>query len=79
VPLRRFLNSDSRAFGPDDLKAMTTAFDSALTKLGLNDRADPLVEVVGRRIVRAALDGERDPVRLCEYACSFNDDATKAG
>jgi hypothetical protein len=48
------------------MAVMNTAFSAALTKLGLKDRHDPLVEIVGRRIVQAVLDGERDPARLAE-------------
>jgi hypothetical protein len=57
---------DNRAFGPDDLDAMAKAFSAALNKLSLSDRKDPMVEMVARRIVRAALQGERDPRRLCD-------------
>jgi hypothetical protein len=32
------------------------------------DLKDPLTEIVARRIVRAALAGERDPERLCQIA-----------
>jgi hypothetical protein len=67
VPIRPFLGSEG-AFGPDDLKAMGEAFSSALARLGLYDKSDPSVELVARSIVRAALDGERDPARLCEIA-----------
>jgi hypothetical protein len=65
MPIRQFLGRDA-AFGPDDLKAMGDAFSAALHKLGLHDRRDPLVETVARRIVRAAMAGERDPFRLTE-------------
>src|SRR5258705_8295065 len=30
-----------RAFGPEDIKVMSTAFEGALNALGLMDRADP--------------------------------------
>jgi len=65
MPIRSFLgNKDS--FTPDDLKVIGEAFSAALTKLGLNDRNDALVEQVARRIIRAALAGERDLIRLAE-------------
>jgi hypothetical protein len=79
MPILRFLDSNS-VFGPDDLRAMTAAFDSALTKLGLKDRTDPATELVAKRIIALAKRGERDPVKLCEGALSFlNDDAAEAG
>jgi hypothetical protein len=65
VPIRPYLD-DPRAFGPNDLNAMGQALTDALTKLGLNDRSDAMVEIVARRIIRAALDGERDPIKLSE-------------
>jgi hypothetical protein len=65
VPIRQFLG-DKRAFGPEDLDAMGKAFSAALNKLGLTANKEPMVEMVARRIVRAALAGERDPIRLTE-------------
>jgi hypothetical protein len=65
MPIRQFLGAGD-VLQPDDLAVMNTAYSAALTKLGLTDRSDPLVEIVGRRIVDAVLDGERDPTRLTE-------------
>lgn len=72
VPIRQYLD-DKRSFGPDDLKVMGDALTAALAKLGLNDRSDPLVEMVARRIIRAALDGERDLIRLSEIGAGGRD------
>jgi hypothetical protein len=65
MPIRQLLETGD-ALQPDDLTIMNAAYSAALTKLGLTDRQDPLVEIVGRRIVRAVLDGERDPITLTE-------------
>lgn len=65
MPIRHFLG-DTRAFGPEDLDAMGKAFSAALNKLGLSTNKDPMVEMVARRIIRAALAGERDPIKLTE-------------
>lgn len=80
MPIRRLLNSDPGAFGPDDLTAMTTALSEALRRLGLYDKKDdPLADLVARAIVRAALDGERDPARLVECAVrALDNSAAKA-
>jgi hypothetical protein len=67
MPIRQFLGNDA-AFGPEDLQVMSAAFSAALAKLKLSVTRDPLVEMVARRIIRAALSGERDPERLCELA-----------
>jgi hypothetical protein len=66
MPISRFL--DGGAFGPDDVKVMTNAFDDALRELKLTDRADPLTEMVAQEIVEAARLGERDPVKLRDVA-----------
>ena len=52
------------AFGPEDIKVMSTAFDGALNALGLMDRADPLNELVAKKIIEIAKTGERNPRRL---------------
>jgi hypothetical protein len=65
MSIRQFLGT-GEALQPGDLTIMNAAFSAALTKLGLTDRRDPMVEIVGRRIVHAVLDGERDPTRLTE-------------
>jgi len=45
---------------------MGKAFAAALAKLGLHDLKDPMTEIVARRIIRAALAGERNPITLTE-------------
>ena len=57
-----------RAFGPEDIKVMSTAFDGALNALGLMDRADPLNELVAKKVIEIAKTGERNPSRLRDRA-----------
>jgi hypothetical protein len=57
-----------RAFGPEDIKVMSTAFEGALNALGLMDRVDPLNELVAKKIIEIAKTGERNPVRLRDRA-----------
>jgi hypothetical protein len=57
---------DNRAFGPEHLNAIETAFSAALNKLGLHDLKDPMTEMIARRIIQAAFRGERDPIKLRE-------------
>ena len=65
MPIREYLGTDS-SFGPDDLKEIGEAFSAALTKLGLQDRSDPMVEIVARRVIRAVMAGERNRAKLIE-------------
>jgi hypothetical protein len=74
MPIRRFLGNDA-VFDPDDLQVMGQAFSEALAKLGLYDRNDALVEEVARRIIRAALNGERNLIRLAEIGAGGRDPA----
>ena len=65
MPIRQYLGADG-SFAPEDLNGIGEAFSAALNKLGLNDRSDPMVERVARRIIRAAMAGERNPAKLIE-------------
>ena len=65
MPIRSFLG-DNRAFGPQHIDAMGKAYTAALAKLGLNDLKDPVTEIVARRIITAALAGERNVITLTE-------------
>jgi len=65
VPVRQFLD-DKGSFGAEDLDVLGKAFTAALGKLGLHDLKDPMTEIVARRIIRRALSGERDPIKLTE-------------
>ena len=65
MPIRQFLGRDA-AFQPEDLKAIGDAFSAALSKLDLRGLKDPMTEIVALRIIRAAMAGERDPIRLSE-------------
>ena len=63
----RFAHIDgdgARAFGPDDLAAMSEAFTQVLRALRLNDRVDGLTDVIAQQIIALAIRGERDPIRL---------------
>ena len=64
MPINRALQG--RVFSPDELQVLTTAFEQALRELRLVDRSDPATEMVAKKIIELADEGERDPVRLRE-------------
>jgi len=66
MPIHRLLKN--HAFGPDEITILTSAFDDALRRLRLADRADPATEVVAKKIIELAKEGERDPERLRKRA-----------
>jgi hypothetical protein len=56
------------AFGPEEIARMTTAYEEALRVVGLTARADPMTEILAKKIVEIAQTGERDPARICAGA-----------
>ncbi len=64
MPINRALQG--RVFSPDELQVLTTAFEETLRELRLVDRSDPATEMVAKKIIELADEGERDPVRLRE-------------
>ncbi len=56
-------HSGSSSFGPDELKAIGIAFDHAVRRVRMGDRAD-----IARTVIALAITGERNPRRLCEAA-----------
>ena len=59
---------EEAVFPPEDIAAMTTAYDAALQLLRLTGRADPVTEIVAKKIIEIARSGERDPAKICARA-----------
>jgi hypothetical protein len=58
----------SGSFDPDEIEAMTAAYESALVDLGLLDRNDPLTDVIAKSIITVASTGERSPEKIKQRA-----------
>jgi len=56
------------SFGPEEIEAMTAAYEGALIDLNLVDRNDPLTELIAKAIVNITATGERDPNLITERA-----------
>jgi hypothetical protein len=56
------------SYGPDEIDAMTAAYEGALIDLRLSDRDDPITELIAKSIVNVTATGERDPVRIKQRA-----------
>ena len=54
------------AFGPEDIAAMSAAFEEALNRLNVADREAAMATLLAKKIVRLAKRGERNPTRLTE-------------
>ena len=66
MPIYRLLQNS--VFEPQQIAAMTTAFEAVCAELGLAEREDPLRDIVAKAIIKCAQTGEFDPVRLQECA-----------
>ena len=56
------------SFGPDEIEAMTVAYEGALIDLGVTNPDDPITELIAKSIVNVTVTGERDPVLIKERA-----------
>jgi hypothetical protein len=56
------------SFGPDEIEAMSAAYERALLGINLIDRNDALTEMIAASIVAVAATGESDPQILMERA-----------
>jgi hypothetical protein len=55
-------------FEPEAITVMTTAFEETLRTLGLVDHTGLATEIVAKKIIELAQQGERDPIRLRDRA-----------
>ena len=52
------------AFGPEQIKVMTEAYEATLKSLHLKAGTDPINEIIAKKIVNIAQTNERDPKRI---------------
>jgi hypothetical protein len=52
-------------FDQSAIHAMVAAFEACCRSLRLEDRADPMTEIVARQVIEVAGTGESDPQRIC--------------
>lgn len=56
------------AYTPDEMRAMTEAFDIALIVLRLSDKDDPITELLAKSIAAVVVTGERKPGEIAAKA-----------
>jgi hypothetical protein len=66
MPITPFL--DGYKPDPETIRVMGVAFEMVRAALRLNDRNDVAVEIIAKRIIDLAKEGERNPDLLCERA-----------
>jgi hypothetical protein len=63
MPIRSLIKNDV-AFSPDEVAILIAVFEETLKELELVDREDPVTQLVAKRIIELAKQGERDPKQL---------------
>ena len=66
MPINRLL--EGGVFGPEDIKVLNEAYESALRDLHLVDRNDPLTELVAKKVIEARRGDIRDPAQISKLA-----------
>ena len=56
------------SFGPDEIEVMKAAYETALVKVGVAKRDDPITELIAKSIVSVTGSGEREPNKIMERA-----------
>jgi hypothetical protein len=56
------------SFGPQEIEAMSAAYESALIDLGITNRDDLVTELIAKSIVNVIATGERNPELIKERA-----------
>jgi hypothetical protein len=56
------------AFGPDEIRVMSNAYEAALVILQLNNSDDPITELIAKSIINVSAAGERDPAQMAKRA-----------
>jgi hypothetical protein len=59
MPIYRLLQNTP--MGPEEISRLTTAYEQALSTIGIVDRDDPLAELLARKIIEIAQTGVREP------------------
>ena len=57
----------NKAFEPEAITMMTSAYADVCRTLGLSDRDHPETNAVAKKVIEFAQRGEHDPVRLRDY------------
>jgi hypothetical protein len=66
MAIRRLIAAGS--YGPEEIRAMTEAYDIALIVLRLSDKDDPITELLAKTIAAIVGTGERMPGTIANRA-----------
>jgi hypothetical protein len=66
MAIRRLIAAGS--YGPEEIRALTDAYDIALIVLRLTDKDDPVTELLAKSIAAVVATGERKPGEIATKA-----------
>ena len=66
VPIYRLLQN--APLGPDEIRRLTDAYEHTLSALSVQDRNDPLAELIAKKIIEIGQTGLKDPVQISARA-----------
>lgn len=56
-------NTSKSPLGPEEITRLSSAYEQALRTIGVQDRNDPLAELIARKIIEIGQTGLKDPAR----------------
>jgi hypothetical protein len=54
--------------GPEEIRRMVAAHEQTLRALHLEDRNDPVTEIIAKKIIEIAQTGVKDPAQISQLA-----------
>jgi len=54
--------------GPEEITRLSKAYEQALRTIGVQDRNDPLTELIAKKIIEIGQTGLKDPSDICGRA-----------
>jgi hypothetical protein len=63
-----YLHLQTSAMGPEEVNRIIEAYQQALRILCVQDRDDPLTEIIGKKIIKIAQAGVKDPAQISARA-----------
>jgi hypothetical protein len=54
--------------GPDEITRLSKAYEQALRTIGVQDRNDPLTELIAKKVIEVGQTGLKDPSDICGRA-----------
>ena len=56
------------ALGPEEISRLVAAYEQTLTALALNDRGDPITQMIAKTIIEIGKAGIEDPKQISKLA-----------